>query len=119
MDKKEEFKKFANLHPELSEYLKENKDASWQKLYELYDIYGDNKSVWSPYLRTSKSQSISFSDVKNMVSKIDPSSLQEHIKTAQKALGFFEELTKKGASNLSSIPKVPTSPRPINKFFGD
>ena len=50
---------------------------------------------------------------------IDVDSLQEHIKTAQKALGFIEELTSKGASNVGSIPKGPKSPRPLDKFFGD
>ena len=50
---------------------------------------------------------------------IDIDSLQEHIKTAQKALGFIEELTSKGASNINSIPKGPKSPRPLDKFFGD
>ena len=50
---------------------------------------------------------------------IDINNLQEHIKTAQKALGFIEELTTKGATNVNSIPKGPTSPRPLDKFFGD
>ena len=50
---------------------------------------------------------------------MDMNSIQEHIKTAQKALNIVSELTGKSdvASSLtSSIPKVP---RPINKFFED
>ena len=36
---KESFKDFARLHPELATQVVNNK-ISWQKLYELYDIYG-------------------------------------------------------------------------------
>lgn len=42
MDKKEEFKLFAKKHPELINYLDNHKDMSWQKLYEIYDIYGED-----------------------------------------------------------------------------
>ncbi len=118
MDKKEAFKEFAKLHPELINYLKSNKDSSWQKLYEIYDIYGDDLKVWNPYLRSNTTSNNNF-DIKSLVKNIDPDSLQEHIKSAQKALGFIEELTSKGASNINKLPKGPSKPRPINKLFGD
>lgn len=121
MDKKEEFKSFARLHPELIDYVKNNKDTSWQKLYEIYDIYGDDIKVWNPYFKTNTNSSNTSStfDFKSIMKNIDADTLQEHIKSAQKALGFIEELTNKGASNINSIPKGPTKPRPINKLFGD
>ena len=95
-----------------------------QKLYEIYDIYGEDSTAWSPYLdftsKTSNSSSNeSIGSIKDLMKNIDVDSLQEHIKTAQKALGFIEELTSKGASNVGSIPKGPKSPRPLDKFFGD
>ena len=49
MSKKEEFKKFALKHPELTEYIRQNK-TSWQSLYELYDIYGENNNIWEKNL---------------------------------------------------------------------
>lgn len=115
MDKKEEFKKFAHLNPKLAKYVKDN-NISWQKLYEIYDIYGDNKEVWEPYLKDDNRNN-NF-DIKDIMKNIDLDSIQEHIKSAQKALGFIEELTNKGASNIIN-PKGPTKPRPLNKFFGD
>ena len=39
MDKKEEFKIFARKHPELVSFVKD-KSMTWQKFYEIYDIYG-------------------------------------------------------------------------------
>lgn len=124
MDKKEAFKEFLRQHPKITEYLKNNKESSIQKLYEIYDIYDEDSTAWSPYLNfTSENVKTSSSDsigsIKDLMKNIDVDSLQEHIKTAQKALGFIEELTSKGASNINSIPKGPKSPRPLDKFFGD
>ena len=45
---KESFKLFAKNHPELAEkVLKDN--VSWQKLYELYEIYGAESTIWNNY----------------------------------------------------------------------
>ena len=50
MEKKEEFKNFARLHPELLDYIK-NKEMTWQNFYEIYDIYGSDENAWSKYLQ--------------------------------------------------------------------
>ena len=42
------FKQFARIHPELATSVMNNK-TSWQKLYELYEMYGENSSVWDKY----------------------------------------------------------------------
>lgn len=42
---KDTFKIFAGKHPELAESVLKSK-TTWQKLYELYDIYGENSTVW-------------------------------------------------------------------------
>ena len=52
---KESFKLFARLHPELADSVINN-NITWQKLYELYDIYGENSSVWNQYLNTTSSK---------------------------------------------------------------
>ncbi len=122
MDKKEAFKEFLRKYPKITEYLRNNKDSSIQKLYEIYDIYGEDEAAWRPYLNfTNKTvnDNESINSIKDLMKSIDVDSLQEHIKTAQKALGFIEELTSKGASNVGSIPKGPKNPRPLDKFFGD
>lgn len=121
MDKKEEFKEFARIHPELVSYLNTHPDMNWQKFYEIYDIYGEDSRSWSPYLEKAtqaKSASESIKGIGDILGSLDVSSIQEHIKTAQKALGVIEELTTKGAEKVIT-PKGPTTPRPITKFFGD
>ena len=41
-------KKFAKKHPELSNKV-ETKQTTWQELYELWDMYGDDDKVFSRY----------------------------------------------------------------------
>ncbi len=121
MDKKEEFKRFASLHPELISHIK-NGNMSWQKFYEIYDIYGDNNEAWREYFTTGStnntSSDLGLNQITKMVKNIDVDSIQKHINTAQKALGFISELTSKNpTSNLTS--SGPLNPRPLNKFFED
>ena len=46
---KETFKNFVRNYPELGNSVMDNK-TSWQKLYELYELYGENSSVWDKYI---------------------------------------------------------------------
>ena len=112
MEKKEAFKAFAKKHPELITYLENNPTSSWQKLYEIYDIYGDDENTWKSYFSSNNT------NLTDIFKNIDTKKVQEHIGTAQKALNLIQELTTKGAENISNI-KGPAIPRPITKFFGD
>lgn len=110
MEKKEEFKEFAKGHPELVNYIN-NGEMTWQKYYELYDIYGEDENVWNKYFQKDESKNIT-----NIVRNIDVNKIQEHIGTAQKALDIIGELTKKESPKeiLSA-----SNPRPITNFFKD
>ena len=90
---KENFKLFARNHPELISSVM-NGSTSWQRLYELYDIYGDNSDIWSKYI-TSTSD-VSFKEVFNKVKNIDMDSFQKGIDNLQKTIGMrMEEITMK------------------------
>lgn len=116
MDKKEEFKKFAKSHPKLVSYVK-NGEMSWQKFYEIYDIYGEDKTAWESYLVDDVKEEPVSDNLNEKVKGIDLNSIQEHIKTAQKALDLVSELTTKDVKNITNI--IPKVPRPLNKFFED
>ena len=45
----DEFKLFVKANPFLITYIRDGK-KSWQDLYEMYDIYGDNEEYWNTYL---------------------------------------------------------------------
>ena len=48
MDKKSEFKEFVKKYPSFASYV-QNKNTTWQELYELWDMYGDDDKVFSRY----------------------------------------------------------------------
>ena len=119
--KQEEFKNFVRTKPELIKYV-QNGEMTWQKFYELYDLYGTDESIWNKYiLRDRSGVEDSISKITNMVKNVKVDSIKSHINTAQKAIDFVSDLTKKNpTSNIAeNLTKGPVSPRPLNKFFED
>lgn len=101
MSKLDEFKKFVSNHPEFIDYVKNN-SASWQNLYELYDLYGEKEDVWKKYI---KKESISIEGLLNTVRNINLDSLEENINSIQKAVSLVEELTKKSDKEEKEVIK--------------
>ena len=108
---KENFKNFVRKNPDLADFVL-NKKVTWQQLYEIYDMYGEDNKIWDKY-RNQKQNRVS-----DIFTKFDPDSLSEHIKTAQKALAVISELTTKGVDNIENNIK-PNTIKPINKMFGE
>ncbi len=93
MTKIDKFKQFIYNHPEFIDYVKNN-NTSWQSLYELYDIYGENTKVWDKYLNNKTSSVFDIKSLLNTIKNIDLNSLEENINNIQKAVGLVEEFTK-------------------------
>lgn len=122
MSKKDEFKEFVSNHPELVNIVRDKKHT-WQDLFEVYDLYGNDESLWNKYMNSSEnSKSIgtpSLGELTKLVKNINIDNVQKYIETAQKAIGIVQELTK-GTSETGALSSLgPTSPRPINKIFED
>lgn len=124
MAKLDEFKSFIHNKPELADYV-QNGQMTWQKFYELYDLYGANSDVWKKYGSISDRATPNVADginkISSLVKNVDMESIKSHINTAQKAIDFMQDFTKKKVDipTPSSLNKGPVSPRPINKFFED
>ncbi len=119
--KNEAFKNFVRTKPELIKYVQSG-EMTWQKFYELYDLYGEDENVWNKYILNSDRNNVtdSINKITNMVKNVDVNSIKSHINTAQKAIDFVQDLTKKNPQNISSnLNKGPVAPRPLNKFFED
>ncbi len=125
MSKKDEFREFVKTKPELAQYVASNQ-MTWQKFYELYDLYGKDEKIWQNYHgedRANPNLGEGISKITNMMKNVDMDSIKSHINTAQKALDLVQDFTTKKSgealNNLSNLNKGPVAPRPLNKFFED
>lgn len=98
---KETFKEFARKHPELASHVLSN-NISWQQLYELYEIYGENNKIWNNYL--NKEESSGVKDIVEIIKNIDLIKFQEGISNIQKTISVIQNLT-------------PKEPQPLYKRF--
>lgn len=121
MTKVDSFKEFVKKNQVLVTYVKENK-MTWQKFYELYDLYGEDNNIWNEYLKKEEPQTkvnntkpSSLSNIMEMAKNIDPDKLQDGITSIQKAISLFSDMiTKNNTSSTSTY-----TPRPIYKKFDD
>ncbi len=115
----DDFKSFVRKNPSLITYVKTTND-SWQKIYEVYDLYGEDEKAWEKYLKPNEenksSKSTSLNDLVNMAKNIDVDKVQNGITSLQKALGLFSELF---VNKESSSPTNTYQPRAIYKRFED
>ena len=125
--KKDDFKEFVKKHPNLITYVKNN-EMTWQKFYEMYDLYGEDESIWKDYIGLKEENKINNTTEKvalgeltltefiNFIKKVDLDSLQEGISNVQRVLGVVQDFSKKdNKSEQTSTYK----PRPLYRHFED
>ena len=125
MTKIDNFKSFVRRNPNLITYVRE-KNTSWQEFYELYDLYGEDPTIWNKYLNkeekkieeqtTSTSNANPLNNILTMAKNIDADKLQDGLSSIQKAVDLFGGLLvkDKGTSTKSDY-----LPRPVYKRFDD
>lgn len=115
---KETFKAFARVHPELANTVISG-NATWQQLYELYEIYGENNSIWNNYFNNNSvidsisSGANTFKDFVNTFKNLDMDSVQQSISNIQKTIGLIQDIGINNNGNSSY------ETRPIYKRFDD
>lgn len=121
-----EFKEFVRKNPHLIDYVKNN-TTSWQKLYELYDLYGESNEAWSKFPKESKinnktqgdtsdlSLPNNFKDLLGLVKNIDLNTVQRGLSSLDKAIEAFKGLVPSSDTPL----KGNYEPRPTYKYFED
>lgn len=122
MANKEAFKKFVKENPQLVKYVRIG-DMSWQKFYEMYDLYGTDENIWKDYLNkqeTEKKQeaaalsAIGIPEIVNFVKQIDLDSIQNSVASIQRVLGVLQDFGTKDEPKKEAY-----KPRPIYKHFED
>ena len=124
--KKEQFKEFVRKNPRLISYVKNN-EMTWQKFYEMYDLYGESEDAWKEYITkeevkqevneavNSGVSGLTLSQVVNWFKNVDLDGLQEGIGNVQRLLGVVQDFTKKPEESEKNTYK----PRPLYKHFED
>ncbi len=120
---KETFKSFARSHPELASRVMKG-DTTWQRLYELYDIYGENNNIWKEYFASPNSLSrqttspTTFKEFFNTFRNLDLDSVQKGVANLQKTIGLLQEIGL-GAGKTTTPTTNTYEPRPMYKYFED
>lgn len=113
MNNLDEFKQFVKNNPTFATHIKDG-SMTWQKFYELYDMYGEESTVWDEY-KKEKKKSTTINDIVNMAKNIDMNKLQDGVNSLSKAVGLFSDLfANKGTSTTNTY-----KPRAIYKRFED
>lgn len=122
MAKIDDFKLFVKNNPNLITYVRNN-TMSWQKFYELYDLYGEDNNIWNEYINnntskveeTKEKKSSKITDILEMAKNIDTNKLQDNISSVQKAIGLIGDmLVKDKTTNTNTY-----NPRPVYRRFDD
>ena len=118
---KETFKIFVRNHPELVSKVN-NQEMTWQRFYEMYDMYGEDSNVWKNYFSpatattTPTNKDASLQELINMVKEVDLDTVRRGINGLQKAIGIVQDL---GIGSNKNQRTESYQPRPMYKYFED
>lgn len=98
---RDSFIKFVRLNPSLINYVKKN-NVSWQSLYEVFVLYGDDEKVWNNYLRNDD---YSINELITIVKNINLDSVRRVVEGLQKTISLIQDIN--GSSESTSYEKMP------------
>lgn len=122
MSKIEEFKTFVKDNPSLIKFVKNN-EMTWQKFYEIYDIYGNEESAWSEFISKDKkidepiienSKNNTTTDFMSWIKGIDLESVREGVNSIQRVIGVLQDFNTGKTTQTNEY-----KPRPLYKHFED
>jgi len=85
---KENFKLFVRSNPKLITYVK-NKNATWQELFEIYSLYGEDKEVWDKYIINDNS----INDLISLIKNVNLDSIKNIVDGMQKAISIIQSIS--------------------------
>lgn len=117
------FKQFVRKNPKLIKFVK-NGDMTWQKFYEMFDLYGENNDIWKEYISddikkdaaVAATTGFSVAEFFNWMKNIDLDGIQNSVNSLQRVIGVMEDFTKKDNKDTKTNDY---KPRPIYKHFED
>lgn len=117
MNKKEEFKNFVKKNPSLIKHIKTG-EMSWQKYYEIYDLYGEDQNAWKDYIKKENEIDTiagvgAATGFLSWLKTLDLDSIQNGVQSVQRVLSVL------GDFGAKEEKKEEYKPRPMYKHFED
>jgi len=97
MDKLDEFKNFIKDKPFLKEKVN-NKETTWQSLYETYDLFGKDADIFKDQQKINfdnNSRNNGPNSLLKMFEGVNLDKINENLEGVKKILGVLGEFTKK------------------------
>ncbi len=114
MNTKEKFKDFVKSNPILLKYVQNGK-MTWQKFYEIYDMYGENNEAWKDYLKTDVAEkTLEGFDLVSFIKNLDLDGIQNGVSSIQRVLSLLQDMSQSKTTSSQTY-----RPRPIYKHFDD
>lgn len=105
MDKLEEFKEFIKDKPFLREKVN-NKETTWQSLYEEYDLFGKDADVFKDsngkVKNDNSARNSGSSSILKMLEGVNLDKINENLEGMKKILGVLGEFTKKESTVVNN-----------------
>ena len=121
---KVDFKEFVKKNSYLIDQVTSGK-TTWQKLYEIFDLYGEDSVVWKKYQFSetiNKTSTNNISPINNslkellgVVKGIDLNTVQKGLSSLDKAIEAFKGIVPNQTQSLRDTYE----PRPTYKYFED
>ena len=115
----EKFKLFVRSKPELSSYVNDG-SMTWQKFYEMWNLYGEENDIWKNYLKkdnsmeSSNTTSNTVSNILSNLKNIDMNEVQKGVESVRKAIDLLQGFI---VSDTSSNKEY--TPRNLFKKYDD
>lgn len=113
-----EFKEFVKNNPSLYKYVKNN-EMTWQKFYEMFDLYGSENDIWDDYLKKEvvekEVKTSGFSDVINWFKNMNLDEVQDGLNSIGRVISVLQDFGTTSETKAETTYK----PRPIYKHFED
>ena len=93
---KEKFKEFVKSNPKLIDYVRNN-NKSWQDLYEIYSLYGEDETVWNNYLKDNKT---GINELINMIQNVNLEKVKNTVDGLEKAITIIQNISNKNNNEI-------------------
>ncbi len=118
METKEKFKDFVKNNPILLKHVQSGK-MTWQRFYEMYDMYGEDNNAWREYLTDNAATAGATLGLFDFIKNLDLDSIQTGVNSMQRVVSLLQDMANKNSDKNTNTNREEYKPRPLYKHFED